>query len=70
MSTNNNQPVEEIELQEWLESIDYVIQSEGDERAKQLLQALQARAHSAGIHLPFSANTPYINSIAAEDQPT
>jgi len=61
--------IEEIELQEWLESLDYVIQSGGPERATKLLQALQARAYYDGIKLPFSANTPYINTIAPEDQP-
>ncbi|HED11778.1 MAG TPA: pyruvate dehydrogenase (acetyl-transferring), homodimeric type, partial [Caldithrix abyssi] len=62
--------IEEIELQEWLESLDYVIQSGGPERAKTLLKALQTRAFSEGIQLPFSANTPFINTIHADDQPT
>ncbi|MCB0283407.1 MAG: pyruvate dehydrogenase (acetyl-transferring), homodimeric type [Calditrichaeota bacterium] len=71
MSANpqNINEIEEIELQEWLESLDYVIQSGGAERARKLLQALQARANYEGIKLPFSANTPYINSIPPENQP-
>jgi len=69
MSQQNNKTIEEIELQEWLESLDYVIQEGGSQRATSLLQALQSRAHYEGIKMPFSANTPYINSIPPEEQP-
>ncbi len=61
---------QEIELQEWLESLDYVIQSGGAERVKTLMRTLQMRIHEEGIRLPFTANTPYINTIPAEEQPT
>jgi pyruvate dehydrogenase E1 component len=30
---------------------------------------LQIRAHKSGVHVPFSANTPYINTIPREKQP-
>jgi pyruvate dehydrogenase E1 component len=36
---------------------------------KELLQQLQIRAHKAGIEIPFTANTPYINTIPREKQP-
>jgi pyruvate dehydrogenase E1 component len=58
-----------LETQEWLESLSYVLQHNGQERVKQLLQQLQDFAYGAGVHLPFSANTPYINSISADEQP-
>ncbi len=61
--------IEEIERQEWLESLDYVIQSGGPERAREILKTLQAHAFAEGIQLPFSANTPFINTIPLEDQP-
>lgn len=57
------------ELRDWLESLDEVIDRESPERVHHLLEQLEARAHAAGIRLPFSANTPYINTIAADDQP-
>jgi pyruvate dehydrogenase E1 component len=57
------------EAREWLDSLDYVIQHSGPERVKDILHQLQIRAHAAGIKLPFTANTPYINTIKAEDQP-
>jgi pyruvate dehydrogenase E1 component len=60
----------QIELQEWLESLDYVIQVGGPERVREILKNLQMRAYIAGIKLPFTANTPYINTIPAEQQPT
>ena len=65
-----NKSVEQIELEEWLESLDYVIQSAGEDRARELLKALQERAHFEGIKMPFSANTPYLNTISAENQPS
>jgi pyruvate dehydrogenase E1 component len=72
MSANMQQEdekIQEIELKEWLDSLEYVLQSAGPERVKELIKALQDHAHSQGIKLPFSANTPYINSIHGEDQP-
>src|ERR1700758_5111202 len=60
---------EDIELREWLDSLDFVLQERGRERAAQILQRLREHASQAGVTLPFSANTPYINTIPAEDQP-
>ncbi len=60
---------DEGETREWLESLDYVIQQGGAERVQHILQQLQIRAQTQGISLPFSANTPYINTIPASQQP-
>jgi len=65
-----NPSEQEIETREWLESIDYVIQHGGTERVQALLLELQNYAFARGIKLPFSANTPYLNTIPAQDQPT
>jgi pyruvate dehydrogenase E1 component len=51
------------EIQEWLESLDSVLQSSGPEVASYILERLQAHAKVVGIDLPFTANTPYVNSI-------
>ncbi len=59
---------EEIEQQEWLESLDYVIRKGDVERVKNLMRLMQMRLHQAGIKLPFTANTPYINTIPVEEQ--
>lgn len=61
--------LEAIETREWIESLDYVLQSGGPERVRRLLQKLQVHAYEAGVRMPFSANTPYLNTIPAEEQP-
>ena len=73
MSDEKNQTYlnEEVDLEtrEWLESLDYVIEHGGPQRVSELLSELQKRVYSAGIRMPFTANTPYINSIPAVEQP-
>ncbi|MGB5289816.1 MAG: pyruvate dehydrogenase (acetyl-transferring), homodimeric type [Ignavibacteriaceae bacterium] len=64
-----NPEIEEIETSEWLYSLDYVFEHGGPERVRELLQQLQIRAHKAGVQIPFTANTPYINTIPREKQP-
>ncbi|MDT8421635.1 MAG: pyruvate dehydrogenase (acetyl-transferring), homodimeric type [Desulfuromonadales bacterium] len=59
----------EIEDREWRESLDYVLQSAGPERVLQLLRQLQVRAQEQGVSIPFTANTPYINTIPRSHQP-
>lgn len=61
--------IENLETKEWLESLDYVIQQGSPERVKKLFHQLQARAAKFGIDLPYSANTPYINTIPRHEQP-
>lgn len=61
--------VEAMETQEWLESLDYVLQTGGGERATRLLQKLQLHLQQSGVQLPFSATTPYINTIPVDQQP-
>ena len=59
----------DTETREWLYSLDYVLEHGGPERVIDILQQLQIRAHKAGVNVPFSANTPYINTIPREQQP-
>ncbi len=61
--------VRDIEIKEWLSSLDYVLDHDTPEQAKELLQQLQVRAEIAGIKLPFTSNTPYINTISPDKQP-
>ncbi len=60
--------LEAIETREWLEALDYVISEGGSERVRQLFRHLHARALKQGIRIPYAANTPYINTIAPQDQ--
>ena len=59
----------EYENREWLDSLDYVYQNEGPKRVRELLRNLQLRAQQHGVHIHFTANTPYINTIPADRQP-
>src|SRR5215208_2061869 len=61
--------LEAIERREWLESLDYVLQSGGVARAAQLLRQLDAHARRTGARIPFTANTPYANTIPVSQQP-
>ncbi len=57
------------ETQDWLQSLDEVIERAGPARAVRLLRELSVRAHERGLRLPFTANTPYINTIPRSEQP-
>lgn len=61
--------IEDVEIQEWLESLDSVLDSSGPEVAIEILQRLQSHAKVAGLDLPFTANTPYANTIPARLEP-
>src|ERR687896_792168 len=61
--------LEALETREWLESLDYVLQSGGPVRVGRLLALLADHARRSGVKLQFTANTPYINTIPAADQP-
>lgn len=68
-SDSKRQSEIEFENREWLESLDYVIETEGPDRVRELLRRMQQRAQERGIHIHFTANTPYINSIPVDRQP-
>jgi pyruvate dehydrogenase E1 component len=57
------------EAAEWVESLVDVLHREGPERVRQLLVMLQEEAYRRGVMLPFTANTPYINTIPTDRQP-
>jgi pyruvate dehydrogenase E1 component len=60
--------VEALEQREWLESLDYVIEQGDRGRVQRLLAHLRDRAREAGVGLPFSAVTPYVNTISPQDE--
>ena len=68
---NSPQAPEErdTEFRDWAQSLDAVVQREGRDRAADLLRRIELRAEAAGVRLPFTANTPYVNTIRVEDQP-
>ena len=57
------------ETREWLESLDAVLQHEGPQRARYLLNQLKNLAVMRGVQVPFSLNTPYVNTLGPEQHP-
>lgn len=68
LDKSHDENVWESEIRDWLESLDYVIEEGGPDRVLELLRRLDIRARQAGVKIPYSANTPYINSIPPEEQ--
>ncbi|MBW3542356.1 MAG: pyruvate dehydrogenase (acetyl-transferring), homodimeric type [Planctomycetes bacterium] len=61
--------IDEGELEDWFDSLDDVLGRYGPERVQELLVVLQERAYLRGVTMPFTANTPYINTIPLDKQP-
>ena len=53
---------------EWIESLDSVIKNEGVERAHFILEKLIEHSRVNGVRLPYSPNTPYLNTIPLVSQ--
>lgn len=70
MADKMHPDVDPQETQEWIESLEAVLQNEGKERAHFLLESLIEKARRSGAHLPYTATTAYINSIPAGQEPT
>ena len=58
-----------IESQEWQDAVADVIERDGPDRAHFLLDKAVQQARAGGAMLPFSATTPYQNTIPTDDQP-
>ena len=56
------------ETREWLDALSAVIGTEGGDRAHFLLEQLIDHARQAGIDVPFSANTAYLNTIPTDQE--
>src|SRR4051794_21202146 len=61
--------LEVVETREWLGSMDYILRQRGRDRALSLLERLCLHVKQSGIRLPFTAATPYVNTIPVEQQP-
>jgi len=55
-----------VETQEWIESLNAVIENDGPSRASYLLNKVISKAYTAGLVLPDTRTTPYINTIPTE----
>lgn len=66
---DQRQNLNRIETQEWLDSLAFVMTDGGPRRAAELLEELDHYAYFYGVPIEFKQTTPYINTIALEDQP-
>ncbi|SDW71758.1 pyruvate dehydrogenase (acetyl-transferring), homodimeric type [Thiocapsa roseopersicina] len=64
----NKPDIDPQETQEWLDSLEAVLENEGVERAHFLLERLIDKARRSGAYLPFTANTAYVNTIPVQQQ--
>ncbi len=66
--TDSQNDIDAVESQEWQEAIEDVILRDGPDRAHFLLDKAVQQARAAGATLPFSATTPYQNTISPDDE--
>ena len=66
--TDAEADIQAVETQEWIDSLAWVLDHQGPERVRHLLEDLQIAARRAGVRIPFSANTPHINTIPAHEE--
>jgi pyruvate dehydrogenase E1 component len=57
------------ETEEWLSAFEDVVEIEGHDRAQFLLKKLLERGYQRNVSLPFTGNTPYINTIPVDEEP-
>ncbi len=61
--------IDPSETQEWLDSLDQVVDDEGENRARFLVYKLLKRARQLRVGLPPLTQTRYINTISPEQEP-
>jgi pyruvate dehydrogenase E1 component len=57
------------ETEEWLTAFEQLIEIEGRDRACFLLKKLLEKGYEKDVVLPFTGNTPYINTIPKSEEP-
>ena len=57
------------ETQEWIDSLDSIVQNDGNLRAQYLLRKLLKRSRMLHVGIPELVQTPYINTISPEQEP-
>ena len=65
---NNDEDIDPVETKEWFESLSAVLDKDGKHRVQYLIKQLIKHSYKEGSDLVLSRNTPYINTISAEDE--
>ena len=60
--------IDPLETSEWLESLSAVIEKDGNQRAHYLIKELINKAYMEGANIPYTQNTPYINTIPVNEE--
>ncbi len=58
--------IDPVETNEWIDSLNSVIENDGSSRASYLLNKVIDQAYKSGLVLPDTRTTPYINTIPPE----
>jgi pyruvate dehydrogenase E1 component len=66
--TNSIDDLDPEETQEWLNALNDVIKYTGKDRAQFLLKQLMSKAQQKGVAYAAGLNTPYLNTIAPENE--
>ena len=64
----NEGDIDPLETSEWLESLSDVIKKDGNHRAHYLIKELINKAYMEGANIPYTQNTPYINTIPVSEE--
>ena len=64
----NKEDIDPLETNEWLESLSAVIEKDGNHRAHYLIKELINKAYMEGANIPYTQNTPYINTIPVSEE--
>ncbi|WP_234998720.1 pyruvate dehydrogenase (acetyl-transferring), homodimeric type [Demequina sp. NBRC 110057] len=69
MASHGDVDKDPSETNEWLESLDGLIEEGGESRAEYVLERMVEHASTKQLSVPLSLNTPYVNTIHADDEP-
>jgi pyruvate dehydrogenase E1 component len=61
--------IDPTETEEWLDSLDAVVDTHGKSRARYLIAKLMERARELQVGHPATVSTPYVNTIPPEREP-
>src|SRR6478609_5149117 len=61
--------IDTVETQEWLDSLDALVDEHGKTRARFIVTKLLERARELQVGFPATVSTPYVNTIPPEQEP-
>ncbi len=64
----NEGDIDPLETLEWIDSLSDVIEKDGNHRAHYLIKELINKAYMEGANIPYTQNTPYINTIPVSEE--